>query len=75
MAGRPARAKRIAASDLPIHEGLKHLTTPAIRKYVEELYAEYGQSAVSPEETRRIVDRAMGETTLTEVLYEMRRDA
>jgi DNA anti-recombination protein RmuC len=43
-----------------------------VAEMIEKLYAQYGKFARSDEETRKIVDKAMGTKTLTEALNAMR---
>ena len=47
---------------------------PQIAAYFADLHEEFGPYLVSPEETRRLVDRDMGDVTLTELLYRSRRE-
>jgi len=42
--------------------------------YAIRLRQGYGAYARSPEEARRIVDASLGETRLTDILYESRKD-
>lgn len=46
--------------------------SPEIAAGVARLYARYGKYALPPAELRAIVDKEMGDKTLTEALYEMR---
>ncbi|GEM_PF-4791290 len=54
---------------------LQILGDPDIREYVEKLRAKYGKHVLPAEEVRRIVDKAMGNKTLTEVLHKMREES
>ncbi len=45
-----------------------------VAETIERLYAQFGQFALSDEETRKIVDKAMGAKTLTEALNAMREE-
>jgi hypothetical protein len=47
---------------------------PAIRDYVLQLREATGQYAVEPKDARAMIDAALGQTRLTDALYEMRRD-
>ncbi len=47
---------------------------PVIREYLERLHARYGKYALPAEEVRKIVDESMGDKSLTQVLFEMRRE-
>ncbi|MDE2993810.1 MAG: hypothetical protein OXU67_08000 [Chloroflexota bacterium] len=49
------------------------MAEPAIRSYISSVKAEYQQYALPLEEGRKVIDAAMGEKTLTEVLYELRQ--
>jgi hypothetical protein len=44
-----------------------------IVKAIAKLYAQYGKYALPDEEARKIVDEALGTTTLTEALDSMRK--
>jgi hypothetical protein len=45
---------------------------PQIAAYFADLRREFGPYVVSPAETRRLVDRDMGDVTLTELLHRAR---
>ncbi len=51
-----------------------NMSDPVIAAYIIRMRKEFGKYVKSPEETRRIVDEAMGKHTLTEELYRMRRE-
>ncbi len=50
---------------------VKH--TPAIEAYLADLEARFGTFRVSPEETRKIVDREMGDRLLSDLIIEGRQ--
>ncbi len=50
------------------------MAEPEIRSYISSVKAECQQSPLSLEEGRKIIDEAMGEQTLTAVLYELRQE-
>lgn len=47
---------------------------PQIAAYFADLHREFGPYVVSSAETRRLVDRDMGDVTLTELLRRARRE-
>ena len=48
---------------------------PAIYDYVTALRQQYGKYALPIEDVRRMVDEAMGEESLTALLFQMREEA
>ena len=55
--------------------GKKDETTDSqVAAYFADLQREFGPYLVSPKETRRLVDRDMGDVTLTDLLHKARRD-
>lgn len=50
-------------------------TDPAIAEYIKALRARYGKYALPEDEARRLIDKAMGEKTLTEILFQMRNES
>ena len=62
-----------ASSDPSIARRLQAMAEPAIRSYISSVKAEYRQYGLPLEEGRKVIDAAMGEQTLTAVLYELRR--
>ena len=52
---------------------LQAMAEPEIRSYISSVKAQYRQYALPLEEGRKVIDAAMGEQTLTAVLYEMRQ--
>lgn len=53
---------------------LETVSDTSILRYIGKLRDQFGKYVVSPEETRRVVDEAMGDKKLTDVLYEMRQE-
>ena len=53
---------------------LLDLTDPEGAAYVEALKQEFQQYAMTPDQARRIVDDAMGATSLTDLLADVRRE-
>ncbi len=51
------------------------MAEPEIRSYIASVKAEYQKYPLSLEEGRKVIDEAMGEQTLTAVLYELRQGA
>ena len=67
MSGETTKAKGERAS--------VHISAdPAIRDYVLQLRETTGQYAVEAKDARAMIDAALGEIRLTDVLYKMRRD-
>ncbi|MBI4322539.1 MAG: hypothetical protein HY675_28950 [Chloroflexi bacterium] len=56
----------------PLAGLLDSMRDPEMEQYVAKMRRQFAKYARSPEETRRIVDEAMRDVTLTEVLNEMR---
>lgn len=52
---------------------LQYLAAPETAAYVAELKRKYQKYAMPADEARKIVDASMGEKTLTELLYEARK--
>ncbi|MSQ12907.1 MAG: hypothetical protein EXR47_01965 [Dehalococcoidia bacterium] len=48
---------------------------PAIAEYIKALRARYAKYALPEDEARRLIDKAMGEKTLTEILFQMRNES
>jgi hypothetical protein len=48
---------------------------PAIAEYIKDLQARFGKYALPEDEARRLIDKAMGEKTLTEILFPMRNES
>ncbi len=63
------------SNDPSIARRLQAMAEPEIRSYISSVKAEYQQYALPLEEGRKVIDAAMGEKTLTEVLYELRQEA
>ena len=64
-------------SEDPEMEAVRRLETvssSAILRYISKLRRQFAKYAVSPEETRRLVDEGMGNNKLTDVLDQMRRE-
>ena len=51
---------------------IRSLTEPEIQSYVSSLRARFQKYRMPLEEGRKVIDKAMGATTLTEVLYDTR---
>ena len=49
------------------------MAEPEIRSYISSVKAQYQQYALPLAEGRKVIDAAMGEQTLTAVLYELRQ--
>ena len=54
--------------------GKKDEAKPQVAAYFSDLQREFGPYLLSREETRRLVDRDMGDVTLTDLLHKARRD-
>lgn len=54
---------------------LQSLTDPAIKSYIEELRRQYGKYATSAQEVREMLDKTMGDKTLTDLLHEVREES
>ena len=67
-----SRGDRESSSELV---QVQSLIDPEIHSYIADLKARYSTYAVTLHEGRRIVDQAMGETTLTDVLRQMRQES
>jgi len=69
-----ARAKRAEqeAVDVMERSQVQDLNDPEIAAYIRSLKKKYQKYAMSPDEARAVVDRAMGEKTLNALLYEAR---
>ena len=63
------------SSKVAEHLRLQCLTDPAIKSYIEELRRRYGKYATSTQEVREALDKTMGDTTLTELLYQTREES
>ncbi len=50
-------------------------TDPAIEAYIKDLQARFGKYALPDDQVREIIDKAMGEKLLTEVLFQMREES
>jgi hypothetical protein len=61
-------------SQLSIALQLQSLMQPEIHSYISKLKARYNRYAMPLEEGRKLIDQAMGKTTLTELLYQMRQE-
>lgn len=66
------KQKTDTGSDPSVARRLQAMAEPAIRPYISSVKAEYQQYALPLEEGRKVIDAAMGEQTLTAVLYELR---
>lgn len=62
------------SSKATVHLGLQGMMDPAIKSYIEELRRRYGKYATSAREVREVLDKTMGDRTLTELLYEAREE-
>lgn len=51
---------------------LQGLSDPSIAGYIAKTRAKYGKHVLPADEVRSIVDKSMGNKSLTEVLYRMR---
>ena len=47
---------------------LKNLDDSSVDEYIEKLKKDYGKYALSIQETRQIIDKAMGDVKLTDFL-------
>jgi len=59
-------------SKAAIHPGLKSTMDPTIKSYIDDLRRQYGKYATSAEKVREMLDKTMGDKTLTELLFEAR---
>lgn len=67
------KQKTDTSSNPSIARRLQAMAEPEIRSYISSVKAQYRQYALPLEEGRKVIDAAMGEQTLTAVLYEMRQ--
>jgi hypothetical protein len=71
-----AKSKEIAESttsnDLELR--FRNNQSPEVTRVIEKLNNQYEKFAVTLHELREILDKEMGERTLTEELYRMRED-
>ncbi len=58
-----------------ILERLKNLDDSSVDEYIEKLKRDYGKYALPIREARQIIDEAMGDVKLTDVLFEMREES
>lgn len=72
MTMRASRARAKAAAVAEAKPDFKADTVVA--GYLADLEADFGRYLVSAEETRNLVDRDMGDVTLTELLYRARAE-
>ena len=66
------KQKTDIGSEPSVARRLQAMAEPEIRSYISSVKAEYQQDPLSLEEGRKIIDEAMGEQTLTAILYELR---
>lgn len=60
------------SSKAAMHPGLQSTMDPAIKSYIDDLRRQYEKYATSAEKVREMLDKTMGDRTLTELLYEER---
>lgn len=53
---------------------LQSLTQPEIQSYISKLKTRYKRYAMSLEEGRGVIDQAMGDRTLSEILFRIRQE-
>ncbi|MBI2909330.1 MAG: hypothetical protein HYX92_16925 [Chloroflexi bacterium] len=66
------RALRKPEDTVALMLRLQALNDPSISEYIAKTRSKYGKHVRPIEEVRRMVDEAMGDKKLTDVLYEMR---
>ena len=61
-------------SQLPVLVRLQALSEPAVQAYISSLKERYSRYLMPVEDGRKLIDQAMGATSLTHVLYEAREE-
>lgn len=69
------RITRKTAEQISLQLQIQSLTDPQIDSYVASLKRRFKRYAMPVEEARKVIDKAMGNRTLTELLYETRQQA
>ncbi len=70
--GKRQHALDDSANNVPLLLRLQSLSDPSVADYISKTKAKYGKYLLPIEDVRRTVDESMGETTLTEILNQMR---
>ena len=54
---------------------IQALADPEIQRYISSLKAKFQRYEMTVEEGRKCIDESMGQASLTDLLYEMRRES
>jgi len=69
------RTTRAKIDQAKLQAWLTSLRDPAVEAYIADLERRYGRPTISIDELRRLVDEEMGDTTLSDLLFQMRNEA
>ena len=70
---RKRRVKKLTTEQVRADLERQMRASPHIMRYIKDLNRRFGKYAKSPEETRRIMDEALGSQNLSDIVLEMRR--
>lgn len=59
---------------IPLLLRIQGLSDPAISEYIAKMRSRFGRYVLPAEEVRNILDKEMGDKTLTGVLFQMREE-